>query len=53
MLLGEYDDVSDNDKSRSIFNEMKSVKHKKSFAFGESVCANHNMISWKDTFESV
>jgi hypothetical protein len=29
MLLGEFDDVSDNEKARSIFNEMKSVKHKK------------------------
>jgi hypothetical protein len=29
MLLGEFDEVADNEKARSVFNEMKSVKHKK------------------------
>ena len=52
MLLGEFDEVADNEKARSVFNEMKSVKHKKQFVIGESGCANHFMMSWKDTFES-
>ena len=29
MLLGEFDEIGENEKARSVFNEMKNVKHKK------------------------